>query len=160
MKKIALIVLSTLFLTSCNAQTKKEFAKELTDVSKEKIQPKIDYKVNKEYDENGNLIRLDSTFSYYYSNINKDVMINDSIFKKFNDYFSINSSFNNLWFDDFFKQDDYLEEHFFKQDFFRGDFDKNQKLINKMLQRMDSLKNKFFLEQFPLEDKKKNSKDE
>jgi len=160
MKKIALIVLSTLFLTSCNAQTKKEFAKELTDVSKEKIQPKIDYKVNKEYDENGNLIRLDSTFSYYYSNINKDVMINDSIFKKFNDYFSINSSFNNLRFDDFFKQDDYLEEHFFKQDFFRGDFDKNQKLINKMLQRMDSLKNKFFLEQFPLEDKKKNSKDE
>jgi len=149
MKKIALIVLSTLFLTSCNAQTKKEFAKELTDVSKEKIQPKIDYKVNKEYDENGNLIRLDSTFSYYYSNINKDVMINDSIFKKFNDYFSINSSFNNLRFDDFFKQD-----------FFRGDFDKNQKLINKMLQRMDSLKNKFFLEQFPLEDKKKNSKDE
>jgi len=149
MKNIILIVLSTLFLTSCNAQTKKEFAKELTDVSKEKIQPKIDYKVNKEYDENGNLIRLDSTFSYYYSNINKDVMINDSIFKKFNDYFSINSSFNNLRFDDFFKQD-----------FFRGDFDRNQKFMNKMLRRMDSLKNKFFLEQFPLEDKKKNSKDE
>jgi len=149
MKKTVLIVLSALFLSSCNAQTKKEFAKKQTKVSKEKIQPKIDYKVNKEYDKNGNLIRLDSTFSYYYSNINKDVMINDSIFKKFNDYFSINSSFNNLRFDDFFKQD-----------FFRGDFDKNQKLINKMLQRMDSLKNKFFLEQFPLEDKKKNSKDE
>jgi len=154
MKNITLIVLSTLFLTSCNAQTKKEFAKELTDVSKEKIQPKIDYKVNKEYDKNGNLIRLDSTYSYYYSNINKDAMINDSILKKFNDYFSINSSFNNLLFDDS------LKGHFFKQDFFRGDFDRNQKFMNKMLRRMDSLKNKIFLEQFPLEDKKKNSKDE
>jgi hypothetical protein len=156
MKNLMLIVLSTFFLVSCNAQTKKELDKEQTEVLKDKIEPKIDYKVNKEYDENGNLIRLDSTYSYYYSNIDKDAMISDSIFKKFNNHFNMKSPFNNSFFDDFFKQENYLEDDFFKQDFFRGNFDRNQEMMRKMMQRMDSLKNRYFLEHFPLEQKKKD----
>ena len=67
-----LIVLPTFFLiSSCTAQTKKDEDKNKIEISKEKIKPKISYKVNKEYDENGNLIKLDSTYSYYYSNIDK-----------------------------------------------------------------------------------------
>ncbi len=42
-------------------------------------QPKEDIKVNKEYDENGYLIRYDSTYTYYYSNIEGDEIVADSI---------------------------------------------------------------------------------
>jgi hypothetical protein len=151
MKYLMLVTLSTLMMLSCNAQENKELNKKETETLKEKIEPKIGYKVNKEYDENGNLIRLDSTYSYYYANIDKDVMINDSIFKKFNQYFNHNSHFNNSLFDDFFKQDNYLENDFFKEDFFSGNFERNQKIINSLFQRMDSIKNNFLLEQFPLD---------
>jgi len=156
MKKIALFVLSSFLLISCNAQEK---SKDKTKTSKETIQPKIDYKVNKEYDENGNLIRLDSTYTYYYSNIDKDAMMNDSIVKKFYKHFKGQSPFTDSFFDDFFKQDDYLEDEFFKQDFFRGNIKRNQEMMNKMLQRMDSIKNNFLLDEFPLEDKSNNSKE-
>ncbi|MCB4234259.1 hypothetical protein LDL59_01710 [Kaistella anthropi] len=46
-------------------------------------QPIEDIKVNKEYDENGNLIRYDSTYTYYYSNIEGDEIAADSIFNNF-----------------------------------------------------------------------------
>lgn len=160
MKNLMLVILSTFVLFSCNAQTKKDLDKKETEISKEKIEPKIDYKVNKEYDENGNLIRLDSTYSYYYSNIDKNAMVNDTIFKKFNQHFDLNSPFNNSLFNDFFKKKSYLEDNFFKGDYFRGNFNRNEEIMNEMLQRMDSIKNKFFLEQFPLKEKSKNSIDE
>ncbi|WP_299671050.1 hypothetical protein [uncultured Polaribacter sp.] len=160
MKHIIFIMFSVFFLVSCNAQTKKDLDKKQTENAKHKIEPKIDYKVNKEYDENGNLIRLDSTYTYYYSNIDTDAMLNDSIFKKFNRHFNRNSAWNHSLFNDFFKQDSSFKNNFFKEDFFRGDFDRNQEIINRMLQKMDSLKNKFFLEQFPLEEKKKKSKED
>jgi len=160
MKNLVLVILSTFALVSCNAQTKKELDKKQLEFSKETIKPKIDYKVNKEYDENGNLIRVDSTYTYYYSNIDKDAMMNDSIFKKFNEHFNLKSPFGNSLLDEFFKQNNYLEDDFFKEDFFRGNFGKNQEMMHKMLQRMDSIKNKFFMEQFPLEEQKKDSKDE
>ncbi len=52
-----------------------------------KIEPKTNIKVNKEYDENGNLIRYDSTYSYYYSNIEGDSLLRDSVFNKFRTFF-------------------------------------------------------------------------
>ncbi len=154
MKKIVIILLSIFTLVGCNAQEKKELDKNKTEISKEIIKPKIDYKVNKEYDENGNLIRLDSTYTYYYSNIDKDAMMNDSIFKKFNKHFKMKSPFDNSLFDDFFKDNSYVEDDFFKEDFFRGNFKRNQEMMNQIMQRMDSLKNKFFIEQFPLGEEK------
>lgn len=104
MKNLMLLILSAFVLFSCNAQTKKDLDKKETEISKEKIEPKIDYKVNKEYDENGNLIRLDSTYSYYYSNIDKDAMINDSIFRKFNQHFNLNNPLNSSLYDELFTQ--------------------------------------------------------
>lgn len=155
-----LIILSALMLVSCNAQEKKQLDKKPEETSKQKVEPKIDYKVNKEYDENGNLIKLDSTYTYYYSNIDKNAMINDSVFKKFNEHFKMKNLFKNSLFDEFFKEDVYIEDEFFKEDFFRGNFNRNQEMMNQMMRRMDSLKNEFFIEKFPLKEKKKEKKNE
>jgi len=154
MKNLMIILLSFFTLISCNAQSKKEKDNKSNKISKETIKPKIDYKVNKEYDENGNLIRLDSTYTYYYSNIDKDAMMKDSVFKKINEHFNRNSPFGKSFYDDFF-QDGFNEDDFFQEDFFRGNFKRNHEMMNKMMQRMDSLKNQFFIEEFPL-DKKEN----
>ena len=66
-----LALLLSLALFGCNGQTKNEKMAIQTDT----IQPKTDIRVNREYDKNGNLIRYDSTYSYYYSNIEGDTVI-------------------------------------------------------------------------------------
>ncbi len=150
MKKIVISFLSAMMLVSCNAQTEKK-KDEIQDQNNiEKIQPKVDYKVNKEYDENGNLIRLDSTYTYYYSNIDKNKINTDSIFKSFNQHFSMNSTFDDSFFEDFFKQDQYSKDEFFSQDFFRSDAKRSQDIMNEMMARMDSIKNEFMMNQFPI----------
>ncbi|MCX7863207.1 MAG: hypothetical protein N2449_09470 [Bacteroidales bacterium] len=47
--------------------------------------PKVQYHVNKEVDEHGNIIRYDSTYTWSWSNIdsNYEAINNDSIFSKF-----------------------------------------------------------------------------
>lgn len=159
MKNLLLILLTTFVLVSCNAQINKEQNKNNKDTSKEKVEPKVDYRVNKEYDENGNLIRLDSTYTYYYSNIDKEALMKDSVFKKFNEHFNTKSIFENSLFDEFFGDETYIEDDFFKEDFFRGNFKRNQEMMNKMMHRMDSIKNRFFLEEFPIEDDNKKLKE-
>ncbi len=159
MKNIAILVLSVLTLIGCNAQTDKNTENNKSEISKKKIEPKIDYKVNKEYDENGNLIKYDSLYTYYYSNIDKESLIRDSVFKKFNDHFYMsNSLMNDPIFKDFFNGNKTLEEDFFKEDFFRKDFKRNHKIMNEMMRKMDSIKNKFFIEQYPLKDKREQKK--
>ena len=69
-----------------------------------KNQPKEDIRVNREYDENGNLIKFDSIYSYRYSS-DSDSMNFD--FKDFPDSFGMNfnmfndSAFNQSFFKDF-----------------------------------------------------------
>ena len=146
-----MLFLSVFTLISCNAQTDKKTEDKQSEVTKSEIKPKVDYKVNKEYDENGNLIRLDSTYTYYYSNIDKDAMMNDSIFKKFNKRFNMKSPFMS---DDFFDKETFIEDDFFSEDFFRGNFKRNQEMMQKMMSRMDSLKNQLFMEEFLLKKEK------
>ena len=153
MKNWMIILLSFFTLISCNAQDKKEEDNKSNKISTETNQPKIDYKVNKEYDENGNLIRLDSTYTYYYSNIDKDAMMKDSILKKLNQHFNMKDAFSSSFFEDFFREDNFIKDDFFQEDFFRGNLKRNHEMMNKMMQRMDSLKNQFFIEEFPLDEK-------
>ena len=79
MKRIGFITIACMLcFSSCNGQSGKE-KKETAD----KNAPKTDIKVNKEYDKDGNLIRYDSTYSSYYSNILNDTILGDSIFNNF-----------------------------------------------------------------------------
>ncbi|QIY83201.1 hypothetical protein HER18_06500 [Chryseobacterium sp. NEB161] len=112
-------------------------------------QPKEDIKVNKEYDENGNLIRYDSTYTYYDSNIEGDEIAADSIFNNFRNMFEDNYSFSTTpYFNDLFSEDSLLKYDFYKNDFFHKRFKNNMQQMERLFWEMDSIKNKFSMEQF------------
>ncbi len=112
--------------------------------------PKADVKVNKEYDENGNLIRYDSSYTYYYSGIQGDSIAEDSIYDRFRTMFDSEFPFSyDPFFNNVFFQDSLMKYDFYKEDFFTQRFRQNLKQTEKMFQKMDSIKNKFFLEQLP-----------
>jgi len=145
---IFLSIIAFLSLSGCNAQSApKDDKKEKNDTLK--VQPDVNIKVNKEYDENGNLIGYDSTYTYVYSNIKGNIQLRDSIFnefmKHFNDHFGIS---DDPFFNNFFFTDSLLQYDFYKKDFFHNRFNDNLDLIDKMLKEMDSLKNEFYKKQF------------
>lgn len=101
--------------------------------------PHVDIKVNKQYDENGNIIQYDSTYTYYYSS---DGNIPDSV--NFNFNFPNNSLFVDpfsdmkfnipLTFEEFFNNDNLFNDPFFNE--FNSNYDK---LIEDLKQRLDSI---------------------
>jgi len=152
MKRIGIIAIACMLcFSSCNGQSGKE-KKETAD----KNAPKTDIKVNKEYDENGNLIRYDSTYSYYYSNILNDSLLGDSIFNDFKSQFNQRYFFSQKpFFNDFFFQDSLLKYDFYKNDFFSKRFNNNMQQMDKLFMEMDSIKNYYFQKQFPNPNSKK-----
>jgi len=114
-----------------------------------KVQPDVNIKVNKEYDENGNLIRYDSTYTYIYSNMDGNIQLQDSVFndfmQHFNEHFGIK---DDPFFNDLFFPDSLLQFDFYKKDFFHDRFNENRDWIEKMLREMDSIKNEFYKNRF------------
>ena len=124
---IASLFLSVAVLSGCKGQNNEETNKSIN-------QPQTEVTVNKEYDENGNVIRYDSTYSYYYSNIDGDYLLEDSIISNFKDYFNKNFGFpSSPFFDEFFIQDSLMQYNLFNNDIFL---------------EMDSIRSHFFGEQF------------
>jgi hypothetical protein len=158
MKRIGILALViSVILNSCNGQKKTEKAELLNDT----INPKTKIIVNKEYDDNGNLISYDSTYSSYYSNIKTDTLLGDSIFNNFKNYFNQNYGFSNQpYFNNFFFEDSLLKYDFYKRDFFSNRFDKNMEHMDHLFMEMDSLKNSFFNKQFQENEKGKSPKKE
>jgi len=141
-----LFIAVTLILSSCNGQDKQVKNDKLSAV---KNAPKEDIKVNKEYDEDGNLIRYDSTYTYFFSNIENDTIAEDSIFTNFKNQFDLQYPFSyKPYFNDLFFDDSLMKYDFYKKDFFTERFRQNMKQTEKMFQEMDSIKNHFFNEQF------------
>jgi hypothetical protein len=131
-------------LISCNGQTNKK-----SENDKSTAKPQTNIKVDKQYDSNGNLIKFDSSYSYYYSNIKDDKNVGDSIFSNFKNQFNQKYSFSaNPYFNDFFFQDSLLKYDFYKKDFFLNRFRNNMKMMDSLFWGMDSLKNNFFGRQF------------
>jgi len=144
-------VLFSLIIISCNGQ-KNENA---INKAKEN-QPKTNIQVNKEYDESGNLIKYDSTYSYYYSNIENDIFLRDSIINQFKESFGTQYLFSrDPFFNDFFFRDSLLNSDFYTKDFFLNRFQNNTKQMNQLFMEMDSIKNLFFREQFQEPTKRK-----
>lgn len=132
-----------LLLSSCQAQTKDEKMNK-----EETIKPKSNFTVNKEYDKDGNLIRYDSTYSYYYSNIADDTVMRDSIFNQFRQQFSQSYSFSDdPFFSEFYFEDSLLPYDFYKHDFFTQRFRQNMQQMDSIFMGMDALKNDFFMQQ-------------
>lgn len=150
-------------LTSCNAQTHKEEVDQTEKIKGIGLvdsinKPKINVKVNKQYDKSGKMIKYDSTYSYVYSgksgkNTRAD---NDSIFNQFRSYFNIHSSDlfdrqnQNVFFNDsLFKYD------FFNDDYFQKRFELNKDMFSQFFWQMDSLKGSFLKDKYPQQNIKK-----
>ncbi len=137
-------ILFLMGLSSCNGQNKDN-----TGNIPDENQPKAKIKVNKEYDENGNLIRYDSSYSYYYSNVENDTLLRDSIFDQFRNHFNQKYFFSKEpFFNDLFFQDSLLNFDFYKKDFFSKRFQSNMEHMDQLFHEMDSIKNQFFMDQF------------
>jgi hypothetical protein len=131
-------------LISCNGQTNK-----LSENDTSTSRPQTNIKVDKQYDSNGNLIKYDSSYSQYYSNIKDDKNRRDSIFSNFKNQFNRKYFFSNdPYFNDFFFQDSLLKYDFYRKDFFLNRFRNNMTMMDSLFRGMDSLKNSFFGKQF------------
>lgn len=148
-----------LILASCteksNGQQKSD--RETASVH-DSIKPNVNISVNRRYDDKGNLIGLDSTYSSYYSSFSGDTAKMDSIMKNFDTYFKrdyplfFNNGMNSLFFNDSLRYPD-----FFHRDFFQRHYEINDLYFRDMMQRMDSIKNKFYRDQQVKKEKTKSS---
>jgi hypothetical protein len=92
--------------------------------------PNEDIRVNKEFDENGNLIRYDSTYVYTWSSDSTMNFKHEKIMemrKKMEEHMQkffkndslIHRDFKHPFFDDTFFKDDFFEHDFFNNEFFK-----------------------------------------
>ena len=94
----------------------------------EKNVPKSNITVNKEYDENGNLISYDSTYSWSYSNVQNDTILNDTAIYGNREFFDHRDFFPDVPFfdEDFFNHrflgDSLFYDRSFMDDFFNDRF--------------------------------------
>lgn len=147
MKKYILLVMVVLLNINCNGQ-KNETKKSETKKSEENIveQPKGTWKVDKEFDENGNLIRYDSIYSWSSNGKFDDFssLDRDSLMQSFKSKFFTNfSGFENQGFEDVFAQDSLFSKRFFNEDFFGSDFGKDFMDIDEIRQQMIARQKKF-----------------
>ena len=138
MKAKMLILVFTFFgLASCSSQEVKSDKK---IASKDK--PHEEYKVNRKYDEHGNLIEFDSTYTSYYSNFKGDTLNVDSIMRNFGMYFDRHFSAINS--DNMFGIDSVFNRDFFSDNYFEKQFSHQDELMRNMMRDMDSIKNEYF----------------
>ena len=140
-----------LLSVSCNSQQNDKINAETEGNEVKKIaEPKGTWKVDKEFDENGNLIKYDSIYSWSsddkYNNLSMSE--HDSLMQSFNlRRFSNFSEFKNQGFEDIFSKDSLFSKHFFNDDFFESDFGSDFMDIDKIRQQMIA-RQKFFLEKY------------
>jgi hypothetical protein len=107
--------------------------------------PHVEVKVNKQYDEHGNLIAYDSSYVSIYHHGLKDPAGLDSLFQGFRSPFVHRYPFlNDPGFDNLFFNDSLLFQDFFRDDFFRKRLELNDHYMRRMMEQMDSLKNQWF----------------
>jgi hypothetical protein len=143
------IIVAALIFSSCHEKTNGQDAKKDKKTSSVKAdslnKPQVNIKVNRRYDDKGNVIGFDSTYSSYYSNIRGDTVQMDSLMGSFDRYFNRNhTSFFNREFSPLFFNDSLRYPDFFHNDFFMKRYELNDQYMRGMMQRMDSIKNQFY----------------
>ncbi|MBJ2175585.1 hypothetical protein JBL43_15135 [Aureibaculum sp. A20] len=135
-------LLLTFSLTSCTGQKQTD----KTETQLDSIEPIVNSSVHKEYDEDGNLISVDSTYSYFYSNIKDDSILEQNFFNKFKIGFDDNfNHLDSIMANDFFNEDMFKMHDFYNQDFFSKRFRINDNNVDEIFKKMDSIKNRFYL---------------
>lgn len=147
MKKYILLLVVGLLSLGCGGQdneTKKNKKEETkTGVTKE---PKATWNVNKEFDENGNLIRYDSIYSWS----SNDAYNNHRLFNTDSLMQTFKSGFENKGFENAFVLDSIFSQHVFNDHFFGNNFGDDITDIDKLRQQMIAMQRKF-LEQYQSE---------
>lgn len=168
MRYLVLACLMALGLTSCNAQVDKKDQDNSSALQKENSEmkePRGSWRVNKEVDENGNLIRYDSIYTYSFGNINGQQMPQedlDSAMASFRKYMKnrMPSSFSPEMWAPF--ENDSITNSFFERGFFENHWNDFFPDLQQQLKQMDSLHQQFFqhFQQgvFPPEQKKEEQK--
>jgi hypothetical protein len=146
------IIAILLVLTAGCSRLKKENDKrtEQLALSDTSNQPKTDIQVHKNYDDQGNLIQYDSTYSYFYSSPGLNKISSDSVFKNFQ--MPLHPEYKNLFNDNM--QDIFFNDSLFKYDFYNGDYfsqryQLNMKKFENMFRQMDSLKSDWMQRTYP-----------
>lgn len=153
-----------LLLGSCHAQNDKNndpapANKSLAIHNDSTRRPDVRYKVNKQLDAKGNVIRYDSTYSYVYSGpVNGQLnTINDSLFGQLNSFFGIqypgffNGGSNNLFY-----QDSLFKPDFFNDDHFLKGLELQRQYFEQLYKQMESMKSGQWREPYPKGYPKKN----
>ncbi|MGB5434687.1 MAG: hypothetical protein WBM98_02265 [Maribacter sp.] len=148
MKKYSILVLSALLTMSCNSQENKTKDNAQMKGNEEQLTetPKGSWKINKEFDEDGNLIRYDSIYSWS-SNTDLDdlaTMDKDSVLKSMQSRFYRSfSDFNGEGYPGFFSEDSLFTKQFFTNDFFESEFGQDFMDIDRVRERMEHMQRKF-----------------
>ncbi len=147
MKKLAILSLAAILTTSCKGQeNKKEENLEKDSIEQTVEQPKGTWKVDKEFDENGNLIRYDSIYSWSSTDDLGDLTQNnpDSLLQSFRSKFYRNfKGFDNQRFGDLFAEDSLFTKRFFDDDFFDSQFGQDFMDIDRIRERMETMQQRF-----------------
>ncbi|MCM4173340.1 hypothetical protein DHD32_17835 [Arenibacter sp. TNZ] len=149
MKKIVFTLLLGFMVTGCQAQNDR--TKTIDDLVEKKTdslgvdEPKISWKVDKKYDEKGNVIGYDSIYSYSYNNLgnlakgmNLDSIMNSM---KFFSYDNFSSYREDQYLGRIFNEDSLLNVNPFFDDFFEKQRANNFSDMRQLFQQMDSLQN-------------------
>jgi hypothetical protein len=152
MKKVIGIILLCSLMGACSekkAKSETQLAQLITPDTT--LKPKADIRVNKKFDDKGNLIQYDSTYSYFYSSPGfKNSISSDSVFGNFklplrNDYKDLlDENMNSLFFNEsLFKYDFYNNDYFLKR------YELNMQQFENMFRHMDSIKTDMFYRRYP-----------
>ncbi len=153
MKTLFVALTVALFTSGCHAQNENKKDTEQSGVKKEQQNiPNENWTVDKKYDENGNLIGYDSTYTWSYNTATGDSLnVNvDSLMQSIDSYFGENMpsvwdrSFMGPMFNDSLLARDLFSEKYF-EDRWKDDFFD----MEEMFQHMDSIRNRFMKENFP-----------
>jgi hypothetical protein len=150
MKRISLLSLAILLaLGFCIGQGKKADKTLVPNVSstgeQAKNKPQTNIKVNKEYDDKGNIISYDSTYTWSYSSHGDNAAVSDSVLAQFKNFFNQGGAMS---MDDFFgnrsSQDTVSAKASDLDDFFASHQKNSMEQMRRMFAEMDSIQNNLF----------------
>jgi hypothetical protein len=154
MKNLMMIMMLFVIAGGCNGQKKQtEEAQQHIASSDTLNKPKVDVRVNKRYDDKGNLIQFDSSYSYFYSSpelkkqnsISSDSLFGNLKLPLLNQYENLmDENMNSIFFNDTtFKYD------FYNSDYFSKRFHLNLPKFEELYRQMDSVKSNMFKQTYP-----------
>jgi hypothetical protein len=150
MKQLIIGMLILVGFIACNAQNNKKTSKSDTTNYPENA-PNVTTKVNRKFDDKGNMINYDSSFIWSYSSSgNSHTVEADSVMIAFKRQFdsSFPTMFRNnfgdpVWNDSFFFRD------FASSDYFMQKWHEHYFNMENMMRQMDSLRNSFITNHYP-----------